>query len=497
MPATVERRSRPLLLGHRALRRIDLVTVGRLGIVAGAALAAVLAVAVYGRPYDFFDLKIYHGAMVWWADGGDLYRYVYPQTTLGFTYPPFAALVMVPMAAFSAITAGWITTVASVAVLTLIMVAIVGPIADRCGWPRWFVVALAVCLAVATEPVRETLGYGQVNLLLAGLVIFDLVALRRRAAASAATPQRVRQPAGAASLAADEPDDATERAGSTQVVTLGDVVSGAVGTIREFPPVVWLQRGWAIGAFAGVGIGLATAIKLIPGLFIIYFVVSRQWRVALTTTATAIGATIVAFVLAGRDSATYFGEVMWQTGRIGEVDATPNQSLAGLLARLYDSPVTPGLMWLAFAGLLLAVGLSRAAGAHAEGDELTAFTLVSLTANAISPISWTHHLVFVVPAIVILFDGALRRRHAARSLRVGRFPTLGGLKHGLAAAALLALFVVSPMWRYEHRLPDNVSHYADGLVGAFWENSLALAIIVLIAALPWRPGADPAFYPER
>jgi hypothetical protein len=58
------------------------------------------------------------------------------------------------------------------------------------------------------------------------------------------------------------------------------------------------------------------------------------------------------------------------------------------------------------------------------------------------------------------------------------------------------LFVVSPVWRYEHKLSENVSHYADGLVGAFWENSFALAVIILIAALPWRPGADPAFYNE-
>ena len=29
------------------------------------------------------------------------------------------------------------------------------------------------------------------------------------------------------------------------------------------------------------------------------------------------------------------------------------------------------------------------------------------------------------------------------------------------------------------------------------ENSLALALIVLVAALPWRPGAEPAFYADR
>ena len=38
-----------------------------------------------------------------------------------------------------------------------------------------------------------------------------------------------------------------------------------------------------------------------------------------------------------------------------------------------------------------------------------------------------------------------------------------------------------------------MSHYADGLCGVLMENSLALALIVLVATLPWRPGAEPAF----
>jgi hypothetical protein len=149
-------------------------------------------------------------------------------------------------------------------------------------------------------------------------------------------------------------------------------------------------------------------------------------------------------------------------------------------------------MWMAFAVLLLAVGLSRAKTAHAEGDELAAFTIVGLTANAICPISWTHHLVFLVPALVILVDVALRRRRAVRGFNIGRFPALAGMRHAMAALGVYLLVVISPMWRYEHRLP-NVSHYADGLYGALMENSLALAVIVLVVLLPWRQGAEPVF----
>ncbi len=453
MPTTVDRRPSLLATVHRVIRQVGLVTCVRLGIVAGTALVAAWALRTFGRQYDFFDLRIYHGAVVWWTEGGDLYQFIAPHTTLGFTYPPFAALAMLPMAALSTQAAGWLNALVGLAGLAVILFAIVGPIADRYGWPRWFAVGVAVPLAGATEPVRETIGFGQVNLVLAALIIADLVALRWR---------------GRAALDGGSADPGTRT------------------------PLAWLRDAWLTGAFAGAGVGLATAVKLTPGLFIAYFLVTRQWRVAFTAIGTAIGVTIGAWLLAGRESDMYFGSVLWDTNRVGVVDATPNQSLAGLLARLYDSPTTPGLMWFAFAVLLLAVGLSRAKTAHTEGDELAAFTLIGLTANAICPISWTHHLVFLVPALVILVDAALRRRRAVQGLKFGRFPALAGLRYGLSAAGLYVLFVTSPMWRYEHHLQKE-SHYADGRFGALMENSLALTLIVLIVLLPWRPGAEPVF----
>ncbi|WP_281892071.1 glycosyltransferase 87 family protein [Phytohabitans aurantiacus] len=457
MPATVEGRMDRLATVRRVTRGIDRWTVVRIGIVAGVFYAAWLAIEAFGRPYEFFDMKIYHGAVVWWASGNELYEFIQPDTTLGFTYPPFAGLAMLPMATLPVAAAGWINVFASIAALAIVLTALVGPIAKRCGWPRWFAVGLAVPLAAATEPVRETFGYGQVNLLLFALIMADMVALRWLARGRA----------------------------NHNLVGRGP-----------------LARFFFSGAWAGAGIGLATSIKLTPALFIVYLLLTRQWRVALTAVGTAFGVTVATFVVAGHESMRYFTSVLWQTDRVGAADMTPNQSLAGVLARLYDSVETPGLLWLSFSLLMLAVGLTRAAHAHADGDELTAFTLVGLTANVISPISWSHHLVFVIPAVLVLADAALRRRGASQALSGVSglrtpiwFPALTGLRHGVAAIGLYILFVVSPIWPYEHRLPE-VSHYADGLYGALMENSLALAIILLVAALPWRPGAEPAFYAD-
>jgi hypothetical protein len=486
MPATVEDRPRSipdpgpvtapdlparpfeqrlLDFGRSAIRRLNPVVLLQVTAVSVAVAAAIWAIHFFGRRYTFFDLKIYHGAMVWWTNGGNLYDFVAPRTTLGFTYPPFAALVMAPMAVLPTLMAGWMNTVLSLAALTLLLSWLLVPIADRCGWSRWFTVALAVPLAAATEPVRETLGFGQINLLLAVLIYADFVALRNRA--------RVAIEAGPAGL-------------PERIAGLGGV-----------------RRLWETGALAGVGVGLATAIKLTPGVFIIYFVVTRQWRAALASAGTTLGVTLLTFMVTGKAAGTYFTSVVFDTTRVGAVDSTANQSLAGVLARLYDSPTTPTLMWLSFAALLLAVGLTRAMNAHNIGDELAAFTIVGLTGNAICPISWSHHLIFLIPALVVLGDSALRHRRAARGLAPrglwSRGPTgipaVAGLGRAAAALGAYLLFVISPIWMYEHKLPTQ-SHYADGLHGAVWENSLALAVIALLVLLPARAGADPAFYQE-
>lgn len=409
----------------------------RLGIVAVASYAAWKAIEHFGRWYDFFDMKIYHGAMVWWTNGGSLYEYIHPGITLGFTYPPFAALTMLPMASLTAIQAGQVNVVLGLIALALVCAVMLGPIARRHHWSRWWVVALAVPVFTALEPVRESLGFGQVNLLLFGLIMVDLLALR---------------------------------------------------------------RGWK---WAGVGIGLATAIKLTPALFIIYLLVSKQWRAAWTAAGAALGVTVATYLVVPDESSAYFGSVLWHTERVGVADMTPNQSLAGLIARLHDTAHAPALIWLSFMLVMLVIGLSRARTAHAEGDELTAFTLVGLTTNVISPISWTHHLVWIVPSIIVLVDQAMRRRSASAGImaRGGPtpglhdpiwFPALTGARHLAIAAGLYVLFLISPIWPFEHQFPGE-SHWADGVYGVLAENSFAIALILLVAFLPHRPGAEPAF----
>jgi alpha-1,2-mannosyltransferase len=213
---------------------------------------------------------------------------------------------------------------------------------------------------------------------------------------------------------------------------------------------------------------VATALAVGPGLFIAYLAITRQWRAALTALGTALTLAAGALLAAPRESANWLVDVLWRLDRTGGVARVDNQSLAGVLARLYDSATTPVLLWLSFAMLLVAAGMIRARSAHGDGDEIAAFTLVGLTAAIVGPVTEPHKLIWVLPAVLILVDAAARGRVVVRGRRPGRF---AGAGWAAAGSVTYLLFVVAPG-------PANA--YAFGL-------------ILLVNALPWRPGVAPAY----
>ena len=216
--------------------------------------------------------SVYHGAVDYWVhDGGEIYDYVKPGTRYGFTYPPFAALAMLPMAFLP----WWLAIVVSVAATRRgDRGAAAGGWSTRwragTGWTPLVRGRGRARLVIAFEPMRETFTFGQVNMLLLGLVAADLLL---------AAP-RGRQP------------------------------------------------------WAGVGIGLATAVKLTPGIFIVYLLVTRRWRAAVVASGTAAAATLLAAAVAPDASREFWTVALWDTDRVGDLAFVSNQSLRGLVARL-------------------------------------------------------------------------------------------------------------------------------------------------------------------
>lgn len=150
-------------------------------IVAASALAGAVAwadvparLSLHG---EFVDLSVYQygGRLV--IDGLPLYGSRDPATNLRFTYPPFAAVVMVPLALLP----GWLATAlwSAASVGALAGVILVVGRALRRPVPGWLVALLTVG-ALALEPVWQNLTFGQINLLLMLAVLIDLVHPERR-----------------------------------------------------------------------------------------------------------------------------------------------------------------------------------------------------------------------------------------------------------------------------------------------------------------------------
>jgi alpha-1,2-mannosyltransferase len=118
-----------------------------------------------------------------------------------------------------------------------------------------------------------------------------------------------------------------------------------------------------------------------------------------------------------------------------------NQSLEGILQRAIGGPWR--VFWLAAVVVVFVYGLRAAVEASRGGEELRAVAIIGLVGVLVSPISWIHHLVWVVPAIAVIVGAGRYRAQVAlafliTALFVARLPYFGHdeLKTGLLAAVL-------------------------------------------------------------
>lgn len=407
-------------------------------VITGIAVVILSCIGSYwwshfaaGARYPLFDLRIYSAAVHYWTAGNDIYEYAQFDSvngTLGFTYPPLAALLMSPMAVLS-----W----PIVATLTVAAIVACGVwcvrlcLRERISLPtraQWVATGVGTAVIFALGPINQTLEFGQINLFLAVLVLGDLLVLGRR----------------------DSP-------------------------------------------WAGIGVGLAMAVKLTPGIFLLYFLLARQWRAMAVAVGTAVAATVGAALVAPVETWDFFTSLVF-SDRTGYVGATANQSLNGLLARFaYPGPPSH-LLWLTVVAVVGFVAVKRIRVALARRDRLGAITLTGLAGALISPVSWTHHFVWVIPAAVIVVARLLRTAqgmmaHPPAGTAAAVIARLRPVTGSIALAGT-GLFILAFDTRVMFDLPgvdytnlSAVSILAGSLL-MFW--SLA-ALFVLPLGVPFRP----------
>jgi alpha-1,2-mannosyltransferase len=391
----------------RPMRRVSPSRVARVpGPWICAALYAVslatLLASHLGHGWGFVDLHIYErgGAAV--RAGDPLYALRFPGA-LAFTYPPFAALAIAGVTLAPNALLEPLVTAISLGLLPLLLVLTLR-LDERSSSQRRTLggrerLALALALSAAAlwlEPVWTTLRYGQLDLLIATLVVWDM--------------------------------------------------------------------GRADGARTkGLGIGLATAIKLTPAIFAVYLLLSRRPRAALVAAATFAATFALGYVALPGDSREYWGGAFVEPGRVGRVENAANQSLRGALSRVLHTPHVGGV-WLCVAVLVALAGVALAVDAARRGEEARGFSVCALTALLVSPVSWSHHWVLAVPALVLFALDARRR---------GAFTVLGAC----ALAAVLAYAHV--IWWVPINHPLHSELHLDALQLLFADAYVLVALIAL------------------
>ncbi|APT92212.1 hypothetical protein CPHO_04145 [Corynebacterium phocae] len=180
----------------------------------------------------------------------------------------------------------------------------------------------------------------------------------------------------------------------------------------------------------GVATGLAVAVKLTPLVFVAALVFHRDLRAAARALATAGLATALAFIALPADSLEYWTTTLLDPSRIGSLEYVSNQSLRGVLARAL--PGHGDIWWftgVAAVGAVLAVAMYR----H-RADPLALTLLASLAALLGSPVSWTHHFLWLpLGALYLAYHGRWAWAGMVWLVAAARLPYLvphgGGAEH--------------------------------------------------------------------
>ncbi len=370
----------------------------------GPALVSFAAAIAYGtyialRTYEV-DLGVYLRLGGKYIFTPHLYSLALPNTSLLFTYPPFAALLFAPwermFTGVESVQMAWtLCNLAALVGVLLVSLRVLKP--DLSRSTLWRLALVLSLPAVLLNPVLVTIGFGQVNLVVALLVMWDLLTQRR------------------------------------------------IGT-------------WQ--APLGVATGLAAAVKLTPLLFVPYLLLTRRPRGAVNCLITFLACELVTYLVSPASSTAYWTKALFKPARAGNLSFVGNQNLWAALERL-DHGLLPAAVMVPVLIAVTAGGLWFATLAHRRSSPMLGVLICAGTGLLASPITWAHHMVWVVPAILWL---AL----ADDSPRHGR----------VMAAGAAVLFWSAPIWWVPYR---NTSDLHLGVPQLIAGNSFFFATVIFIA----------------
>ena len=336
--------------------------IGLLGVIIATVTTAIQVMLT-----DFpIDMIIYREGVKAFMAGNEVYSVpmMAGDIALPFLYPPFGALVMVPLAGdwFSDAMAGDIVIILSNLLIGLVLLLLAFAL-NKQRTNRFAssdviaVTALVWGIVLIFEPVRLNNGFAQINIILMALVALDLIPRKR---------------------------------------------------------LKWLPQGWLIG--------IAAAIKITPLAMLLYFLVRKEIKPIITAGISAIVATAIAAAVRWDVAWEYFTVNLLSMGSGGEIGVQTayqsNSSLKGFLERLYTSQeamdtasMITTIIWFCLAIITVVLGGWLMIALNKRGLSIEAFMINAFIMLLISPVSWSHHWIWLTIALPVLFYRAITWRH--------------------------------------------------------------------------------------
>jgi alpha-1,2-mannosyltransferase len=176
--------------------------------------------------------------------------------------------------------------------------------------------------------------------------------------------------------------------------------------------VLWAActtRWW----LSGLLVGVASGIKLTPAIAGIYLLGVRRFGAAAFSAVVFVATVAVSALVVGDQTRYYFTDLLGDAHRVGPIATSFNQSWRGGISRIlgHDAGFGPLVVAAIVATAMLAVLAWRALDGS---DRLGKLLVVEVFGLLFSPISWTHHWVWLVPLMIWLFRGPVRQRPGAR-----------------------------------------------------------------------------------
>ncbi|WP_084514695.1 glycosyltransferase 87 family protein [Nocardia acidivorans] len=364
------------------------------------ALFVVSALVSYFAHFwhGYIDLQVYRNGARAWLDDKDLYGPMPPVYGLGlpFTYPPLAALFFAPLALMPLVLSEWAVLIVSIASLGITLWVVLDRLRPNLARAnRLAIVIGALAILQLAEPIRQTYGFGQINLVLMAAITLDCLA---------------RKP-------------------------------------------FWPR---------GMLIGIAVSVKLTPGGYLLYFLLRKDWKGAATLVLSTIGAVAVGFALFPHDSVQYWFHTLSDTGRIGPPWYAGNQSLKGFAYRLGVSHSAATLIWVVLSLIAVALAAIWMKRLISVGANAAALMVNAGAVLLVSPVSWSHHWVWIAPVLVVVADAIATGRRGPWFL-------------GATGLAVL-LFAVGPQWLLPH------DHDRE-LTWAWWQQIIGSSYVLFTLAL--------------